>query len=328
MKQISFSKHHTDILKIYFILTVTVFHIWRYVYKMPILPGYGVVGFFIISGYGCYISLQNKPFKTFLKSRLYYITPPYYIALLFYSIAHFFFGFYNTHVPLHRDILGLITHILFIHNISGYTQWTISGVLWFIAVIVQLYFLSDYLKKMVDLRIKTALSLIAIIFIAEFLVQHFFRIENLYFFKGWHLIYLSPYLLGMCLAKYREFLLAWINQKLQNKLLLAVYFLITAFLTYFTLYSKDIATMTFIVVFSLPLLLLACNIVAGIIPEKTINFLGTFSFFLYLYNYTFYIFQSGSKSPEIQIISAFAAIFITAYCFYLVNKKVNLKRED
>ncbi|MDR0467767.1 MAG: hypothetical protein LBG67_02850 [Campylobacteraceae bacterium] len=60
MNTFTFTKQHTDLLKVIFILSVTAFHILRSVYKLPIMPSYGVVGFFMISGYGCYLSLFAK----------------------------------------------------------------------------------------------------------------------------------------------------------------------------------------------------------------------------------------------------------------------------
>lgn len=324
MRQITFSKEHTDLLKIYFIFTVTLFHILRHVYKWEILHFYGLVGFFIISGYGCYLSLQNKEFKSFIKSRFSNIAPPYYTALAFYAIAHFFFGFYND-INWNRDIFGLIAHLLFFHNLTGYTQWTISGVLWFIGAIMQLYLLSYFFKKLIDSKIKLALSLIIAIFLAAYLVENFYGIKNLFFFGGWHVIYIAPFLAGMCLAKYNEFLLNFVNEKFKNKALVILYFLITAFATYATVHSLNVTIITSVLIFSLPALLLISNIAAELISKKTIGFLGAFSFFIYLYNYSFLVFGSGGN-PVSETIICFATILLSAYVFYRINEKFSAKK--
>ena len=321
---IQFSKNHTALLKFYFILTVTAFHILRDVYKLPIMHSYGVVGFFIISGYGCYFSLQSKSFKSFIKSRFAFIAFPYYIALFFYIIAHFFFGFYNPNTPLVRDIWGIIAHIFFIHNITGYTQWTISGVLWFIAPIMQLYFLSFWLKKFIDFNKYLPIIAIIFIFVCAYLIKYFYGIRNLYFYGGWHIIYLAPFLSGMILAKYHQPLFTFLSTHFKNIFIFITYILITLFFTYKTIYSSNIITMSLVLLLSLPFLLYLCKIIENFISSKTITFLGTFSFFIYLYNYAFLVFKPIFKFDDklVKTLVYFLITLLVAFFFYIINKQL------
>lgn len=324
MYTLTFTKQHTDLLKVYFILTVTAFHILRAVYSFPIMPSYGVVGFFIISGYGCYLSLQSKSFISFIKSRLSFIVVPYYIALIFYIIAHFFFGFYNPNTPLVRDVWGIITHTLFIHNLTGYTQWTISGILWFIAPIMQLYFLSFWFKKFVDFNKYLAIITIILIFICAYLVKHYCHISNLYFYDGRHIIYIAPFLSGMILAKYHQFLLSFLSKAFSNLFIFFIYVIIILFITYKTIYSSDIMVITLVLLLSFPFLLYVCDILEKFISTQTITFLGLFSFFVYLYNYAFFVFSSALKfdSKFIKALVYFLVTLVVAYLFYLINTQI------
>lgn len=325
MQTLKFTNQHTSILKIYFILTVTAYHILKYVYNFPIMPSYGVVGSFIISGYGCYLSLQFKSFKSFIKSRFSVIIIPYYTALLFYMIAHFYLDFYYPNTPLVRDIWGIITHILFIHNITGYTQWTISGVLWFIAPLMQLYLLSFYFTKFVNFNKYLAILAIMFIFIFSYLVEYFYNTPNLRFFGGWHVIYIAPFLTGMILAKYNHMLLSLVSKLLNNIFMLLVYVCIILFITYKTIYSYDIAVITLVLLLSFPFLLYACNILETFISTKIITFLGLFSFFVYLYNYSFIVFSYTVKFDN-KLVKSFIYFLVTlvvAYLFYLINTKIS-----
>ncbi len=320
---LKFTKEHTNLLKVYFILTVTAFHILRYVYNFPIMPAYGVVGFFIISGYGCYISLSLQSFKSFIKNR-FFIIIPYYTALIFYMIAHFLFGFYSPNTPLIRDILGIITHIFFIHNVTGYTQWTISGVLWFIAPIMQLYFLSYWLKKFVNCNHYMPILSIFFIFICANLVEYFYNIANLSVFDGWHIIYIAPFLTGMILAKY-NLVVKSLSKLLNNIFILLVYVCITLFITYKTIYSSDIAVITLVVLLSLPFLLYVSNVLEKFISKQMTTFLGLFSFFVYLYNYSFIVFSSAVKFENnfVKAFTYFLIILVVAYLFYLINRQIS-----
>ncbi len=322
MNKISFTKQHTSLLKFFFVLTVTLFHILRDTYMLPIMPSYGVVGFFIISGYGCYISLYNNGFKIFIKNRISYIVIPYYIALFFYIIAHYYFDFYSRNTTLIRDIIGIITHVFFIHNISGYTQWTIAGVLWFIAPIMQLYLLSYYFKKLVDLNKIIPIATIVFLFITSYIVKEFFHIKNLYFFNGWHIIYIAPFLTGMLMAKYHVFLLNRISEIFNKTYICIFYVLFVILITYKTIYSKNITVITFVLLISFPALLFICNILSAFVTSRIIAFLGVFSFFIYLYNYTFYVFTPlyCMTNPLVNAITDLLIIVVVAYTFYLLNK--------
>jgi hypothetical protein len=189
--------------------------------------------------------------------------------------------------------------------------------------------LSFWLKKIVDFNRYLPIIAIVFIFVCAYLVKHFYNIKNLYFLGGFHIIYIAPFLLGMVLAKYHKYLLQFISAAFLNSInsklfVFLPYCLITIFITYKTLYSQNITQMTFVLLFSLPFLLYICNVLEKFISAKTITFLGTFSFFIYLYNYAYMVFNPLLKfqHKSTKAFACFVVILIVAYIFYFINKQI------
>lgn len=122
--------------------------------NLPILPyypatlgRYGVAVFFVVSGFCIHLSYVRQPgWGPFWIRRFFRIYPPYLVPMLLLGILE----------PLRlRHSLGidegiqLISHLLLVHNFSGFTLFGINGSLWTIAVEVQLYALYPVLRKLV-----------------------------------------------------------------------------------------------------------------------------------------------------------------------------------
>ena len=98
----------------------------------------GVSLFFVLSGFCIHLSfLRSSAFSAsrFFWHRCWRIVPAYFAALLTFT--------WSSHMPLYKWIGAkqLITHILFIHNLSADTFFGINPSFWSIATEVQLYLL-------------------------------------------------------------------------------------------------------------------------------------------------------------------------------------------
>lgn len=144
-----------DIARIFAILGVTYYHIWKRMRRPENIVGifnldgfarWGVIGvviMFVISGYcmvGYYKRLEGlstgKRLKSFYISRFLRIAPAYYISIL---ICCIFMA--NNLKPQPYDLWDVITHLLFIHAFSMETVATIKGFYWYISVQMIFYML-------------------------------------------------------------------------------------------------------------------------------------------------------------------------------------------
>lgn len=144
-----------DIARIFAILGVTYYHIWKRMHRPENIVGifnldgfarWGVIGvviMFVISGYcmvGSYNRLQGlstgKRLKSFYISRFLRIAPAYYISIL---ICCIFMA--NNLKPQPYELKDVIAHLLFIHALSMETVATIKGFYWYISVQMIFYML-------------------------------------------------------------------------------------------------------------------------------------------------------------------------------------------
>ena len=144
-----------DLARIFAILGVTYYHIWKRMRRPENIVGifnldgfakWGVIGvviMFVISGFcmvGCYKRLENLPtgkrLKSFYIGRFLRIAPAYYISIL---ICCIFMA--NNLKPQPYDLKDIITHLLFIHALSMETVTTIKGFYWYISVQMLFYML-------------------------------------------------------------------------------------------------------------------------------------------------------------------------------------------
>ena len=105
----------------------------------------GVVLFFMLSGFGIYLSIESMirktgsfDFKTFMKARLKRVCPQYFVCiftLLLITNQADNFGSMN-------GFWNIVTHALFIHNWFGPYRGAIDGSLWTMGVTVQFYLIA------------------------------------------------------------------------------------------------------------------------------------------------------------------------------------------
>ena len=146
---------NVDVLREIALLLVMTSHFWEMISKSktpkdPILRSFfgmsgtaGVTLFFLISGFGIYISLSNMEknggisWKCFLRRRMIRILPEYYIALAGSLVILIGVGRGDE-----ISVGSIVTHLLLIHNLFPAYAMSISVPLWAMGVIVHFYLLA------------------------------------------------------------------------------------------------------------------------------------------------------------------------------------------
>ena len=142
-----------SLAKSFALLFVVGYHIWvlggKPNLRLDILARFvglggeiGVTLFFLISGYGIYISLHSMEEKygkiitrEYTKKRCKRILPPYYINLFLLLTIGTGMGYVSKELWPH-----ILTHILFVQNL--FDHYTINGVLWTMAITIQFYIIA------------------------------------------------------------------------------------------------------------------------------------------------------------------------------------------
>lgn len=211
-----------DITRAFAIMAVIVYHFYvlvdgnRYlshplIHRLISIGGeVGVTLFFIISGYGIYLSIDRRMQRgdfstgTFLKKRFARVLPQYYLSLLIII----FIGTQGA-VLSNSGIFDIVTHVLLIHNFFPSTCGSISTVLWTMGVIFQFYFVSILLYKWVKKKPVIALicsivfTILCKIIIFHIVFPHV-EVEPSYYFTYGRQLFtaLDNFIVGMFLANY------------------------------------------------------------------------------------------------------------------------------
>lgn len=209
-----------DIVRTFAVMAVLIYHFYvlvdntRYLshpmlHKLISIGGeVGVTLFFIISGYGIYLSIDRKinsgefSYKTFLAKRFNRILPHYYLSLLIII----FIGTQGF-VISKNGFFHIFTHALLIHNFFPSTCGSISTVLWTMGVIFQFYFVSIFLYKLLKKNPVVVLigSVVFTVF-CKIMIFHFIfpyiEIESSYYFIYGRQLFtaLDNFIIGMFLA--------------------------------------------------------------------------------------------------------------------------------
>ena len=209
-----------DITRAFAIVSVIVYHFYvlvdnrRYlsyplIHRAISMGGeVGVTLFFIISGYGIYLSIDRKKKSgsfsagTFLKKRFARVLPQYYLSLLIII----FIGTQGA-VLSNNGMFHIVTHALLIHNFFPSTCGSISTVLWTMGVIFQFYFISILFYRWIKRKPEVTLIL-SIVFtvVCKVLVFHaifpFVKTEPSYYFIYGRQLFtaLDNFIIGMFLA--------------------------------------------------------------------------------------------------------------------------------
>ena len=135
----------------------------------------GVTLFFIISGYGIFLSIDRQKEKNFFSVKKFFekrcirILPQYYLSLLIII----FIGPQAATLGK-AGVFGIITHALLIHNFFPSTCGSISTVLWTMGVIFQFYLVSIALYKLVKKNpVLTTIGSIVFTILCKIIIFHF-----------------------------------------------------------------------------------------------------------------------------------------------------------
>lgn len=210
-----------DIWRSLALLWVMVYHAWV-LFGSPAMGGgivltgvklggeIGVTMFFVLSGFGMYVSLEANfgrngqiDIKEYVRSRAKRILPDYYGFMLLAVMLTGTAVYLSIHGVFH-----ILAHVLFIHNLFPATHGTVNGVLWTMGVIVQFYIAAPFLYKAV--RKKPLISLvfsIAVSILTKALLFHMilprFDVPAVYsfIFSRQLITSLDNFVTGMVLAK-------------------------------------------------------------------------------------------------------------------------------
>lgn len=168
----------------------------------------GVTIFFLLSGYGIYWSIDNSKlnnnfsYKSYIIKRLKRILPEYYVCLFLVLILTDNVGYLTK-----DQILNVLSHCLFIHNLFPSYAGSINGVLWTMGVIFQFYLLAPFIYKAIKNKPYISLT-IAIIFtcLCKFILYRYVlfnnNLGNYAFFAGRQIIIsvIDNFVVGMVIA--------------------------------------------------------------------------------------------------------------------------------
>ncbi len=179
----------------------------------------GVTLFFIISGFGIFVSLQKMDnngsltYRSFLKKRFLRILPQYYLGLCVLLLITTNAQYLNK-----KGLFDIITHAIFLHNWFPSTHGSINSVLWSLGTIFQFYFIALFIYKLIKKSngILIYFCSISFVIILKYIIYHYvfknFAIEPSYYFIYGRQIYtaLDNFIAGMIIA---DLLL---NKKFEN----------------------------------------------------------------------------------------------------------------
>ena len=110
----------------------------------------GVTLFFLLSGYGIYLSLSSSEargclpgWRAFMKKRCIRIMPQYYVCITV------LLTFMSTQMFSNEGLRHILAYYTFTENFSPVTHGSINGALWTMGVIFQFYLIAPFLYKAV-----------------------------------------------------------------------------------------------------------------------------------------------------------------------------------
>ncbi|KAA9370914.1 acyltransferase [Ochrobactrum quorumnocens] len=294
---------------------VTGFHLWRHFgsphfYVGPFdlygILAHGYVGvelFFVISGYAIMMtwSHQTGDWKhrahKFLLARLLRIYPTYAVAVvLWIALVHQGIAIKPT------GLKDVVTHLTFTHTFFPETFFSISGVMWSLAVEVQFYLLFP-LIMLLPLTSRGSLALASVIYTIAFFVIA----PNASVVWLWSVIaYIPLFLLGMALFHIRSTLINY-------RLLIWP----TLFLALILILLKDSDEMHMPIRVSIGALLgLAILAFAKLSYSNIVSIVGRGSYSIYLYNYIFLVTATPVAMGWIAAVAYFIAVMLFGLLMY------------
>ena len=322
---------YIDLIRAYSIFLVTGYHLWRFflfpkleflsyynVYSIFIKGSWGVLLFFIISGFSMALITYDKVYnskinwKKYFIKRLYRIIPAYYVAILIWTIL-----ILNGVTSKPIAFVDQITHLLFIHTFFPSTFYSISGVFWTLGIEMQFYFILPLILFFIIKRPIVSLIILGLPICYQIFINQNIPVNSALIFC------LFYFILGYIIYIYKNKLYnIFFNNKYKNIILV---FFLFIFLN-LTFLKEDIInielnkilwTLIFIPIF----IYLSKN---EYIQESKNRFLsvivftGTSSYSIYLYNYIFYMDKKPFEYSFFAVIYYFFLIYVIGILMYFI----------
>jgi peptidoglycan/LPS O-acetylase OafA/YrhL len=184
--------------------------IYKIFNKLSTLGGTLVQLFFLLSGYGLYLSYQKKGIKSWkiwAKRRITKILLPYWIIVIATFTMAIFIPEISSHGPAYKydgSFFGLLSYLFLFRNIYP-DAWGLNVTFWFMPVIIGLYAIFPFLTKIIEKYGPIYLFIIA--FIINYASITLFIFFGLFYSthdhqRDWFLFYILHFASGMVLAFY------------------------------------------------------------------------------------------------------------------------------
>lgn len=314
---------YIDLIRAYSIFLVTGFHIWRF-FSSPSLDFYyydfyaifkkgdwGVILFFIISGFSMAlityekINNSNINWKSYIIKRIYRIVPAYYIAIVVWTIL-----ILNGIAPKPIGFFDQITHLLFIHTFFSSTFYSISGVFWTLGIEIQFYLILPFIVIFIIRHpiIILFITILPTLFLISFTYN--FPINSAFIFCIFYFI------LGYILYIYKNKLYSILFENKYKEIILFIFIFIFINLTFVKTTFINIELNKLLWIFSfIPIYIyLSKNEFIQNSKNKFLSlvvFTGTASYSIYLYNYIYFI------TPKPIIQNFYAPIFYFIFVYFI-----------
>ncbi|MGX5862603.1 acyltransferase family protein [Enterobacter cloacae] len=285
----------------------------------------GVGIFFIISGYCMGMStardLSNgvtvlKSFR-YLMKRFLRIAPAYYVSILVWFVLINYFSI--TKKP--TEVIDIITHATFIHNLIPETIYTINGVYWSIGVEMQFYVLLPVIIALATTLNKRVILLALCVVSTTF--TYYSDLNHAY--KIGLANYLTLFVLGWLLYEYRYQIHTFLNKFKLGIPCLAIAVIMMFYKGNSYSNSEKIFELVISVFFGLSMIYFA----VGEAPAKAsylkelVALIGRSSFSIYLYNYIFY----AVKPVQYNIVAGIVLLITVSAFGMLMYQIVEVQTE-
>lgn len=153
--------YQLDVIRVVAVLAIFLHHLWKTVIPVPqdavqsllnivfSAASDGVIVFNIISGFLLvlpYFLEEGRPpsdYRSFMRKRFLRVIPPYYLALLIFTLANIlYFGF-----PLIPALDVLLQHLLFINSLNYSNMDLNLSPYWYLGLLAQFYLLFPFLVR-------------------------------------------------------------------------------------------------------------------------------------------------------------------------------------
>lgn len=222
----------TSCIVAYHIVTIYMDYLTPTVQKLGFVLATGTNAFFVLSGFGLYLSFKRRPLSApaFWAKRLTKIYFPYIIIVI---ISYFYNNIYLAY-DISRET-ALLSHIFLFKMFVPELENSFGGLFWFISTIFQFYLVFPLLVKLYDrLKAKKFLLLTLVLNLAWAVMTVVTGLEALRIWNSFFLQFLFQFSLGIVAADHIDSLALWIRKCSALKLfvigvagyavLLAVYF--------------------------------------------------------------------------------------------------------